>query len=82
MQLIENPLCVALKSSSVWVGYAASICAAGVLFLPIAPDWIRNHLPVTDIVDTLKWIGLMVGPGVQGARIVKQNSLSPTGGST
>lgn len=77
MNLIPNAKAVAWRSYAVWV--AALFGAIGLIIhsLPTAPDFIRDSLPVQNIVAGWDWgSGIATAIGVLLGRIIQQDSLS------
>lgn len=77
MNLIPNAKTVAWRSYAVWV--AALFGAIGLIIhsLPTAPDFIRDSLPVQNIVAGWDWgSGIATAIGVLLGRIIQQDSLS------
>ena len=73
-QLIPNARCIALKSSAVIVGYASTGLVAISVWVGHAPAWIQALVNVPATQETLLWMAAgLSGPGVQIARVIKQN---------
>lgn len=77
MQLIPNAGSVGIKSMAVWA--AIIFAALGILIhaLPNAPTFIKDSLPVDNIVATWDWgSGIATAIGVYVGRIIQQGGLS------
>lgn len=77
MNLIPNATQVGIKSYAVWAAIIAGALGLIIHGLPSAPDFIKNALPVDNIVATWDWgSGIATAIGVYVGRIIQQGGLS------
>jgi hypothetical protein len=78
VNLVPNARIVITRSAAIWVAFL--FAALGVLIhgLPSAPPFVRDSLPVENIIAGWDWLsGIATAIGVLLGRVIQQDSISP-----
>jgi hypothetical protein len=78
VNLVPNARIVITRSAAIWIAFLFAAMGLLIHSLPSAPLFIRNSLPVENIVAGWDWLsGSLTAIGVLLGRVIQQDSISP-----
>lgn len=76
--LVPNAKTVATRSAAIWIAFLFAALGLLIHGLSTAPGFIKDHLPVDNIIAGWDWLsGIATAIGVLLGRVIQQDSLTP-----